>query len=235
MSVAAIIAAAGEGLRFGCRIPKPYLLLAGKPILAHTLYAFEDCPKIDKIYLVVASEQIKYCKENILDKYNFSKIDHLVAGGNTRHDSVYNGLMQLDNNTEIALVHDGARPLVSHSLITACINEAYKCGAAILAVSISNTIKQAGCDLMIDKTISRANLWAAQTPQAFSYPLLKKAFEKAYKQNYFATDEAGLLERLGYRVKIVKGNKYNIKITTQEDLIIAEAILKMRNRPIIDS
>lgn len=228
MKAVAIIPAAGLGLRLKSGIPKPYLMLAGMPVLAHTLKAFEDCPDIAKIYVVVAEDKIAYCKQNIVDKYRLKRVTGIIAGGEKRQDSVYNGLCELDNDTGIVVVHDGARPLIDPRLISRCIKNAKMYGAAIAALPLNDTIKQVSLNGQIKKTLPRDELWAAQTPQAFKYPLLIEAFRKANKNNLVATDEAGLVERMGHRIQVVRGCADNIKVTTPEDLIIAEAILHCR-------
>ncbi len=226
MSCVAIIAAAGLGLRLKRNIPKPYLLLEDKPILAHTLRAFEDCSDIAMVYIVVAENKIDYCKQHIVDEYQFQKVAQIIPGGEKRQDSVYNGLHKIAADTDIVVVHDGARPLVTPQLISQCIREAQACGAAIAALPINDTIKQADDNGQIKKTIPRDGLWAAQTPQAFKYSLLKQAFDEAYQSNFCGTDEASLLERMGHKIKIIKGSNYNIKVTTPDDLVLVEAMLK---------
>ncbi len=226
MGNVAIIPAAGLGLRLKSGVPKPYLMLADMPILAHTLSAFEDCPDILKTYVVVAEDRISYCKQNIVDKYRFKKVAKIVGGGERRQDSVYNGLQELKPDTDIVVVHDGARPFVTPQLISKCIKEAQKHGAAIAALPLNDTIKQVSPAEQIIKTLPREELWAAQTPQAFKYPLLVEAFKEAVKDSFVATDEAGLVERLGHRIQVVKGSPNNIKVTTPADLITAEATLQ---------
>jgi 2-C-methyl-D-erythritol 4-phosphate cytidylyltransferase len=229
MSCAAIIPAAGQGLRMGGSTPKPYLMLGDKPILAHTLQAFEDCPDITEIYVVAQENQLAHCRQNIIDRYQFRKVTQVIAGGEQRQDSVYNGLQALAADTEIVVVHDGARPLIHPQLISRCIQETRRCGAVIVARPLTDTIKQVSSAGLIDRTIPRNALWAAQTPQVFTCPLLKRAFVEAYQQGFRGTDEASLVERLGHKIKVIEGSAYNVKITTPEDMVIAEAILTRRH------
>ncbi len=227
MSCVAIIAAAGLGLRLKSNIPKPYLLLDDIPILAHTLEAFEDCLDVTSVYLVVAEDKIDYCQRHIVDKYQLDKVAKIITGGKRRQASVCNGLQKIAADTDIVVVHDGARPLLRPQLISSCIREAQSCGAAIAALPINDTIKQVTNENQIEKTIARNGLWVAQTPQAFSYLLLKKAFDEAYRSGFEGTDEAGLVERIGHGIKIVMGSAYNIKVTTPDDLVLAEAVLNI--------
>jgi 2-C-methyl-D-erythritol 4-phosphate cytidylyltransferase len=225
----AIIPAAGKGLRLQSEIPKPYLALGkDKPLLAYTLEVFENCPDIDKVYVVVAQEQISRCEQEVIQRYRLRKVERLIVGGKLRQASVYNGLQALTEDTELVLVHDGARPLVSAQLISRCILKARKWGAAIAALPVFDTIKQVTPEGCIEQTISRDRLWAAQTPQVFTCRLLKQAFSKAIQDGFWGTDEASLVERLGHNIKIVKGEVYNIKITAPEDVFFAEAVLSIR-------
>jgi 2-C-methyl-D-erythritol 4-phosphate cytidylyltransferase len=230
MNTVAIIPAAGRGLRLGGAIPKPYLTLGDKPLLAHTLQAFEDCPDVGEVYVVAAEDKVACCRRDIVRKYCLRKVTRVVVGGERRQDSVYNGLRQVPAGIDIVLVHDAARPLVGPQLISQSIQEARRWGAAIVALPLSDTVKQVSPEGLIRHTLSRDGLWAAQTPQTFAYPLLKRAFEEAYRHGFVGTDEASLVERLGHKIRLVKGSAYNIKVTTPEDLIIAEAILQGRAR-----
>lgn len=224
MDTVAIIPCAGEGRRFG--EPKQYVILGGKPIFVHTIMAFENSV-VDRIIIVVKKEELEYTKE-ILKEYGFSKIEAVLPGGPRRQDSVYLGLKGIMDPPEIVLIHDGARPFVTKQIIANVIDGARRYGAAVAAVPITDTIKRSKDGGFIDETIPRHGLWTAQTPQAFRYDLLKMAFERADHNGFYGSDEAMLFERLAHKVRIVMGEKENIKITTGDDLSFAESILLRR-------
>ncbi len=226
MKIVAIIAAAGKGKRMNARTSKSFIPIFGKPILAYTIEKFEKCKLIDKIYLIVSREEKEKCCRNIISKYNFSKIQELVNGGKTRQDSIYNGLKAMDRYTDIVVIHDGARPLVEENIIQDSIETAQKYGAAVTAIPIKDTIKKCGKDFIINKTLNREEIWRAQTPQTFKYDLIIQAYHQAYKEKYFATDDAAIVERFGNKVKLIIGSEENIKITTPFDIIMVENFLK---------
>ena len=208
---------------------KNFLPLLGRPVLAHTIAAFELSRHISSIIIAVPPGDEALCLKEIVEKYGFKKVAAIVAGGNERQRSVLNALKAVKGRLDIIAVHDGARPLVTAAVIERTIAEAAKTGAAICAVRVKDTIKEARSGLVI-KTVPRDGLWAVQTPQAFSYATLKDAFEKAGQDNFIGTDESSLVERLGVEVSVVEGSYENIKITTPEDLVTAECILKSRTR-----
>lgn len=221
----AIIVAAGSGKRFGTKTPKQFLEICGKPLIIHTLQRFQSCAEIDEIILVLPStETAKFLQ--IVGKYGITKLAKVVAGGETRAESVFKGLKSVRAATaEIVAVHDGARPLVEPEEIAACIKKAKESGAAILAASVTDTIKEISTDGTIRQTVERAKLRRALTPQCFRYEILKNAYETA-DLSESATDESFLVEKSGVAVSIVEGSADNIKITHKSDLILAEAILK---------
>ena len=225
MKVVALIAAAGFGKRMNAKISKLFIPIFGKPILAYTIEKFEQCNFIEKIYLIVNQEEDFYSKDIIL-KYNFSKVQELIAGGETRQDSVYNGLKVLDPDTDIVAIHDGARPLIEETIIQESIEAAQEFGAAIAAIPLKDTVKRSGKDFFINETLNRQEIWRAQTPQTFKYSIILSAYHQAYKDKFFATDDAAIVERYGYKVKMIIGSEENIKITTPFDIIIAENFLK---------
>jgi 2-C-methyl-D-erythritol 4-phosphate cytidylyltransferase len=227
MKVTAIIVAAGESKRIQNKVPKQFIEIGGKPVLAHTLESFEKCDKVDEILLVVSEDWLTYCSAEIVDKYGFMKIKKVISGGERRQDSVYRGLLAIPNNTSIVVIHDGVRPLVRASKITETIKMCQECKAVILAVPIKETVKRIE-DGSVHTTLNRDRLWIAQTPQTFDYKILLDAFEKAKSDGFIGTDDASLVERLGIDVKIIEGDYDNIKITTPEDLILAEEYLKKR-------
>ncbi len=204
---------------------KPYLSLAGKPIICHTLAAFEQCPLIDTIILVVEKEEINRARVSIVDAFGFKKIRVVVAGGERRQDSVWEGIKVLAADCDLVVVHDGARPFISRKILERSIEVANAGGTAVVAVPVKDTIKVVR-EERITKTLDRTTLWAVQTPQTFRHAILKKAYEKALEDGYKATDDASLVERMGISVEVVEGSYDNIKITTPEDLVLGEAILK---------
>lgn len=227
MRTIAIITGAGLGTRMGSRIRKPYINLAGKPVLAHTILPFEQSNAVHSIILVVTPGDEDFCFRNVVKRFGFKKITKIVPGGKERQDSVFAGIMATDDACDIIVVHDSVRPFVTSAMIKKIILKAHRTGAAITAVPVKDTIKQVSAGV-VKHTLSRDKLWAVQTPQAFKYTVLKKAHESARKQGFLGTDDAVLVERLRCRVAIIQGSYDNIKITTPEDLILGEAILKYR-------
>lgn len=220
----AIIVAAGEGKRFGGEVPKQFLEILGKPLIVHTIERFEDCPEIDEIILVLSAAQTRNFSD-ITEKYDLKKLKKIIAGGATRAESVWNGLMSVNAETaEIIAVHDGARPLVTCTEITAAVEKARETGAACLVAPVTETIKEISGDKIL-RTIERGNLRRALTPQCFDYEILRRAFEKSAVSSA-ATDESFLVEKSGVPVSIVEGSAKNIKITHPEDFAIAEILLK---------
>lgn len=223
----AIIAAAGRSERMGGR-NKLFLPLVGVPILAHTLLALERCSSMEKIIVVVEGSDKKQFEEEVRARYPLGKILEVVEGGKERQDSVLNGLRALPRETARVTIHDGARPLVTTSLILKAIEALEDCDGVVTAVPLKDTIKEVSSENLIRTTVERKDLWAAQTPQVFRPEILMKAHQKARMDGFYGTDDSVLLERLGYKVKVVLGSYENIKITTPEDLVVAEAILRGR-------
>lgn len=223
-----IIVAAGSGLRMKSARPKQYMDLAGLPVLSRTLKVFDDHPGIENIFLVVSPGEIEFCHETVLSKARWNKNIVLVPGGKERQDSVYEGLKAAGGHMEeddIILIHDGVRPLVAREMITACIACAEKSGACIPGIPASDTLKQVDSAGFIASTVSRENIWFAQTPQAFSLKLIRDGFEYAFANHLSLTDDAAVLEMYGKPVRMIPGSRNNIKITTPEDLCIAAALL----------
>jgi 2-C-methyl-D-erythritol 4-phosphate cytidylyltransferase len=223
--VCAIIVAAGKGIRMNDKTRKQYLDLAGRPILAYSVIAFDACDLIDKIFLVVPEEDMEYCRNNILSLLELKTGLDLIPGGEKRQDSVYNALQAMDKKTDTIVIHDGVRPFIQPKQLESCILGAKKFGACILGIPAGDTIKCVGKSGFIKNTISRDNIWLAQTPQAFKYELIKKAHEAARNDGYTGSDDSVLAERLGVDVKIINGSRNNIKITVREDLVVARAML----------
>lgn len=224
----AIIVAAGSGTRFGSKTPKQFLQINKKPLIIYTLEAFQNCPTIYRIILVLPANQTNEFLQ-IVAKYGITKLHKIVAGGNSRAESVWKGLNVVQpNKNEIVAVHDGARPLISIEEISECILKAKKTGAAILVAPVIDTIKEIK-DGKILQTVDRNKLRRALTPQCFRYQILKKAFEKVDNLSEAATDESFLVENIGIDVSIVEGSSRNIKVTTKEDLKLFENLLKEEN------
>jgi 2-C-methyl-D-erythritol 4-phosphate cytidylyltransferase len=228
MKAAAIIAAAGLGTRMKLDTPKTYLKLAGKPILIHTLEVFEKVPEVKEVLVVVHPEDMEFCQEAVIDAYPLKKVLRLVPGGKERQDSVYNALKVLKKEAtdlDVILVHDGVRPLVEPARVSKVVVAARRHGGAILGIPCQDTLKRVNSRGVVVDTVDRAELWQVQTPQAFQSALLWRAFQKAMERGFYATDEAALVEALGETVVIVPGTCLNLKITTPDDLKMAEAIL----------
>jgi len=230
MKVAAIIPAAGQGKRMGQGINKQYLLLAGKPVLAHTLLQVAAAPAITDIYVVVAPGEENYCKSHVIDAYAIPKIRAVIPGGQERQDSVHNALQCLDPDTALVVVHDGARPFINAAFLEELIQLARATGAVVPVLPVKDTIKQVQADGMVVQTLPRGQLRAVQTPQVFRYPWLLDAYRQAMAAGYHGTDDASLVERAGYPVKSVPGLEENIKLTTPFDLMLGQQILMMQVR-----
>lgn len=231
MSAKAIIPAAGSGKRIGSDIPKQYISLAGLPVLIHTLIKFQRSELIDEIILVVGKGEVKWVKDCILADQDLKKVSSVVEGGVQRQDSVACGLKQVWDNiddNDIVVIHDAVRPFVDQKKIDDCIWEAKKTGACVLGIQIKETLKTIDEGGIILTTVPYQGVWIAQTPQAFRASLLKKAYINSKDEGFYGTDEASLVERLPYPIKVIPGSYWNIKITYPEDLELAEQILQMR-------
>ncbi|WP_418791395.1 2-C-methyl-D-erythritol 4-phosphate cytidylyltransferase [Phosphitispora sp. TUW77] len=224
----AIIPAAGQGRRMKSYLNKQFILLKGMPIIVHTLRVFQDAGIISDIVLVCASGEEEYYRQDILSNYGISKPTVVVAGGSERQDSVYCGLEAIDDSSDYIMIHDGARPLLPINLINRLAEEVKITGAVVAGVPVSDTIKRTDAGGIIIDTVMRKRLWSIQTPQVFRLDLIKKAHKLAKAAEFMGTDDATLVERLGVPVKVIPGSYENIKITTPEDIVVAEAILKRR-------
>jgi len=225
VKAAAVVPAAGSGSRMGAQVPKQYLPLAGIPLLGHALRVLDTSPVIQSIVLVVAAGEEEFCRKNVVEELGIRKIKAIVTGGRERQDSVYSGILALSPETELVVIHDGARPLLDPTELLAVVETAARYGAATLAAPVKDTVKMAGREGLVAETLPRERLWLTQTPQAFQRDLILRAHLAAREADYLGTDDAGLVERLGHPVKIVPGSYRNIKVTTPEDLIIASALL----------
>ncbi|HET7153098.1 MAG TPA: 2-C-methyl-D-erythritol 4-phosphate cytidylyltransferase [Candidatus Kapabacteria bacterium] len=220
----ALIPAAGVGKRIGGEIPKQFLALHDKPILALTLEKFQASSAIQEI-IVAAPEEFHANVREIAAKHSIAKLTQVVIGGEQRQHSVWNALKAAPKDAEIVIVHDAVRPLVSASDIQKVVDSAKKHGAAILAVRVKDTIKLSDEQEFVLNTLDREYLWSVQTPQAFKRDILFGAMQQAMEEHFTGTDEASVVENYGVDVKIIEGSYTNIKITTKEDLVFAGAIL----------
>ena len=229
MSVSAIIVAGGKGIRMGGAVRKQYMLLAGKPIVYHTLEVFDACSCIEEIYLVVPPDDLATGSEKWISSLTLHKKIHLVAGGIERQDSVYRGIQAVSGRQcEIVVIHDAVRPFVSSIMIEACVDNARVSGACIVGMPAMDTAKLVSSG-QIERTLDRNTIWMAQTPQAFDLNLIRTAHEKARLDRFMGTDDAMLVERLGRKVQIIPGSRLNMKITTPEDLALAEGIINLNS------
>ncbi|MCP4693635.1 MAG: 2-C-methyl-D-erythritol 4-phosphate cytidylyltransferase [Desulfobacterales bacterium] len=228
----AIIVAAGKGVRMNRPTRKQYLSIAGRPVLAHTLKAFDAPRLIDAIHLVVPGADVDYCRETIVSPLDLRVPVKLVSGGAERQESVYNGLLAVKTLSrgprDVAAIHDGVRPLVESERLAACIAEAENTGACILGAPAVDTLKRVDSSGVIETTLERETIWMAHTPQAFHLDLILEAHEKARRDGWLGTDDASLVERLGKPVKIIPGGRANLKITTPHDLAAARALLQAK-------
>ncbi|KAB7704584.1 2-C-methyl-D-erythritol 4-phosphate cytidylyltransferase [Bacillus aerolatus] len=225
MNYQVIIPAAGRGTRMKADKNKLLLLLQDRPVIIHTLEVFEKDPNCKGVILVVQPEEVKMFS-NLVREYDVSKVRKLVHGGSERQQSVYNGLKEVDD-AEVVLIHDGARPFIEAPIISRLVEKAVEKGAAIVAVPVKDTIKRVESGTVAE-TVERSSLWSVQTPQAFRVPLILKAHAQAQTAGYIGTDDASLAERINMPVQIVEGDYDNIKLTTPEDLVFAEAIIQKR-------
>ena len=223
-----VIVAAGSGRRMNLDINKQYIKLDEKEMIAHTIDVFYSNENIDEIIVCIREEEAYFFEHEILDKYDFRNIK-IAYGGKERQDSIYNGLKQLDSNSNIVLIHDGARPFVSHAIINETIEVAKQKKAAVVGVPVRDTIKVVE-NGGVKSTPARETLWSAQTPQTFDKNLILRAYENAYEKNFYGTDDSMLVEFLGQEVTMVLGSYENIKITNPEDINVAEQILDLRKK-----
>lgn len=228
--IAAIVLAAGRGKRMNSDIHKQYLLLKEKPVLYYSLQAFEQS-EVDTVILVTGKGEIPYCEKEIVEKYGFQKVERVIEGGSERYHSVYEGLKALPKDTEYVLIHDGARPMLTETIIENTIKAVQEHKACVVGMPVKDTIKITDENQFAAQTPNRANLWAVQTPQAFSYDIVWRAYSALMEHEIPVTDDAMAVETfLQYPVKLVEGSYQNIKITTPEDLLIAEAFLGFKEK-----
>lgn len=230
MKVIALIPAAGQGKRLEGDQPKQFLPLGEKPLVAHTLMKFQLCPRINEIIFVIPKGTERYCQREIVEPNSLSKVKKIIPGGRRRQDSVRYALEAIASPCDLVVIHDGARPFVSVKIIEQSIELAEECGAAIAAVPARDSVKRVTPELGVEASLDRSKIWLAQTPQTFSHQILKDAHRRAAEDGFYGTDDAALVERLGVKVQVVPGSYKNTKITTPEDLALAELFLKGNNR-----
>jgi len=224
--VVAVVPAAGAGRRMGGGIPKQLLEIGGKPVVIRTLETLDRCPAVDGVILVVPGDRVEGVKEAVAT-WRIQKVFRVVPGGAERQDSVQRGMDVLPDGVEIVVVHDGVRPFVAAEKVEEVVEAARYHGGAVLAVPAKNTIKR-GVEGWVEETLRREFLWQVQTPQAFRAEWIKEAYEKAKQEGCYTTDDAALVERLGHRVRIVRGDEENIKITSPLDILLGEALLRRK-------
>lgn len=232
--VFALVPAAGIGRRFGTDKNKPFFVLAGKPIIIWSLELLQSIGEIDEIIPVVKEDDIIIAAE-LIDEYGISKVKQIVSGGKERQDSVYNGLQAVNDSGSVVLIHDGGRPFADAEIITTAIRGVEGWDGVVAGVPVKDTIKEANPssrhsgndETVVLRTLERGALYAIQTPQVFPYGVIMEAHQNARSDQFCGTDDASLVERCGGRIKIVIGSYYNIKITTSEDIFIAEALVKL--------
>ena len=229
--ITAIVLAAGSGSRMKNKTKKQFMEIKGKPVIWYSLFEFEKS-RVDEIILVTGKEDIDYCKKEIVEKYNLKKIKNVVAGGSERYESVYNGLKEVTGN--IVLIHDGARPLINNEIIERSIEGAIKSDACVVGVPVKDTIKRADKEGYIIDTPNRSELWITQTPQSFKTDLVKMAYKKMKEElekgntTLNITDDAMVVEEFTTnQVRFVQGDYKNIKVTTPEDIDIAELFIEL--------
>ena len=225
MSTAALIVAGGSSRRFGGEVPKQFLRVAGRPLLAWTIKRFEEAGSIDSVVVVVAEEYLLHTGEKVVGPYDFRKVSKITIGGESRQESVMNGLNALPGSTSIVAIHDGARPMVKPADIDRVVAEAKSSRAAILAAPVRDTVKRVTGGYVM-ATLDRSNLYAAQTPQVFQFDLILEAHRKAAGSERSATDDAALIEAAGFSIRIVEPTGPNPKVTGKTDLEMIRPILE---------
>jgi len=217
----------------GRELSKQYLALGGMPLLVHTLNVFERCPLVDALLVVVPPPDVEAVRTEMLPRWSLKKLAGIVPGGKERQDSVRAGIEALERETELVVIHDAVRPFITVELIENCIRAAAEEGAATVGVPVKDTVKEVGADGRVMRTCDRNLLWLTQTPQAFRRDIIENAHRAAVRDGYRGTDDTSLVERLGIAVRMIRGDYGNIKITTPEDLVIAEALLARQPRGLL--
>lgn len=228
---AAVVLCAGRGRRMQSSVPKQFMDLCGSPVICHSLRAFEDFDEIDEIILVAGRGEEDYCRREIIEKYNFSKVKKIITGGAERYNSVYEGLKAVPESFTHVFIHDGARPLVDRDILKRCLDDVRKYHACVCAVPSKDTVKIADESGFVCATPDRAKVWIIQTPQVFDRELILDAYRKVMQNPAGITDDASAVERAGTaKIRLTEGSYENIKITTPEDLTLAEQFQKRRKK-----
>lgn len=222
--VTAIIPAAGVGKRFSSSKRKPFAEIAGTPVIIFTLKKLHEIKSIVEIIPVLREEDIEKGLE-LIEAYNFKKIKQIIPGGKERQDSVYNALKFVKKDT-LVLIHDGVRPFIPDDLVMRLLSEMKGFDGVVPALPVKETLKKVDANRLVTSTVKREGLWSIQTPQVFPFKVIKEAYDKAYEEGFYATDDATLVERIGGKIKVIEGSPFNIKVTTPEDLEIVEFLLK---------
>lgn len=225
-SVVAVVPAAGLGTRMGGNTPKQYLTIGNLPLLVYSLQIFQELEEIGEVILSVPAADREYCWRKIVQPFGLEKVTKVVAGGARRQDSVRNGLAAISDRPDGILVHDGVRPFIDQVMVRKVIDCAGKTGAAVVAMPIHDTVKRVDPSGIIQETLKREELWQIQTPQVFRYDWLVEAHQQAQEHQWDVTDDAALIERMGYPVSVVEGSCFNIKVTKPDDLVFGKAILE---------
>lgn len=228
----AIVLAAGQGSRMGTKIQKQYLEIEGKPVLYYSLEVFQHSDIIDSIILVVGEGQEDYCRSGIVERFGFTKVDTVTVGGRERYESVYKALRVMEDNDGYVFIHDGARPFVDEQILGRAYEAVKQYNACVVGMPSKDTIKVVDGEVFAKETPDRSSLWIIQTPQVFEISLIKEAYFKLMREHYMqVTDDAMVVEQMLHApVKLVEGSYENIKITTPEDLPVAELFIRRRKR-----
>ncbi len=218
--VAVVIAAAGQGSRLGAPVPKQYLKIGGQPVLVKAMKVFEHMDAIDHIFVVAGEDYLEHCEE-LIREHGFRKVESVVPGGAQRQDSVYNALQEMNRcrpGVEYVLIHDAARPFISEDVILNVLKATEETGSAVACVAMKNSVRRLGADSSRSESVDRSEYYSVQTPQGFRKSMLIAAYEKAFDDSFYGTDDAAIVEHAGGEITIVDGEYQNIKITTKEDL-----------------
>ena len=226
--VIAIVPGAGLGKRFGPDTNKPFHVLLGKPLIVWTLEVFESIGEVHEVIPVLKAPDMEAAIE-LFEQYGLSKIRRIAPGGRERQDSVYNALKLIKDSADLVLIHDGARPLIDSEIVRNVLQNISGFDGVVVGVPVKDTIKEVA-DNIVKRTLKRETLWAIQTPQVFIQRTLVKAYHAAMEEKFYSTDDAALLERSGGKVKIIMGSYSNIKVTTPEDIPLAEHFLKEKGK-----
>jgi 2-C-methyl-D-erythritol 4-phosphate cytidylyltransferase len=224
--IVAVVPSAGIGKRFGGKTRKTFVTLGGKPLIIWAIETLNAAPEVREIIPVIREDDMDYVLD-LFEQYPISKIKRIAPGGRERQDSVYHGLNLIEDRKCIVLVHDGARPLLEPAVIGAAARQLKGCDGVVVGVPVKDTIKEA-VEGEVRQTLARERLWQVQTPQVFPCETILEAYSRAMKESFYSTDDSALVEKYGGRIRMVMGSYTNIKVTTPEDLMIAELLVRNR-------